>query len=125
MNTTGLGSRTAAISSPLASSAVEGATTFSPGECMNHALGVLGVVRAAGEAAAGGQADGDVHRQALAVVHLAGDVDELVEAAGDEVGELHLGDRPQALDGRADRAADDRRLGQRRVHHALRRRTRR
>ena len=39
MNTTGLGSRTAAISRPLASSGVDGATTFSPGECMNHASG--------------------------------------------------------------------------------------
>ena len=82
-------------------------------------LGVLRVVRAAGEAAAGREPDGDVHRQAHPVVGLAGDVDELVEAAADEVGELHLGDRPQALDGGADRAADDRRLGQRRVHHAL------
>ncbi len=39
MNTTGFGSRTALISSPLASSAVDGATTFSPGACMNHASG--------------------------------------------------------------------------------------
>ena len=39
MNTTGLGSRTALISRPFASSAVDGATTFRPGECMNHASG--------------------------------------------------------------------------------------
>ena len=119
MKSTGLGSRTAEISRPLASSAVLGATIFRPGRVHEPRLGVLRVVRAAGEAAAGGQADGDVHRQAHPVVGLAGDVDELVEAAGDEVGELHLGDRAQALDGGADRAADDRRLGQRRVHHAL------
>jgi hypothetical protein len=42
----------------------------------------------------------------------------VVEAAGDEVRELHLAIGPHALDRRADRAADDRRLGQRRVHHA-------
>ena len=39
MNTTGLGSCTAWISSPLASSAVDGATTFRPGECMNQPSG--------------------------------------------------------------------------------------
>ena len=39
MNTTGLGSRIALISRPLASAAVEGATTLRPGECMNHASG--------------------------------------------------------------------------------------
>ena len=39
MNSTGLGSRTAWISRPLASSAVDGATTFSPGECMNQPSG--------------------------------------------------------------------------------------
>ena len=39
MKTTGLGSRIALISRPLASSAVDGATTLSPGACMNHASG--------------------------------------------------------------------------------------
>ena len=39
MNRTGLGSRTAAISRPLASSAVDGATIFSPGACMNQPSG--------------------------------------------------------------------------------------
>ena len=39
MKTTGLGSRTALMIRPFASSAVDGATTFSPGECMNHASG--------------------------------------------------------------------------------------
>ena len=39
MKSTGLGSRTAAISRPLASSAVLGATIFRPGACMNHASG--------------------------------------------------------------------------------------
>jgi hypothetical protein len=39
MNTTGLGSRTALISRPLASSGVDGATTLSPGACMNQPSG--------------------------------------------------------------------------------------
>ena len=96
-----------------------GRDDLQPGRVHEPRLGVLRVERAAREAAAGGQPDGDVHRQALPVVHLAGDVDELVEAAGDEVRELHLADRPHPLDGGADGAADDRRLGQRRVHHAV------
>jgi hypothetical protein len=75
------------------------------------------VKRPAGEAAAAGQAHGDVHRQPLAVEHLARDVDDLVKAAGDEVGELHLADRAQPDDGGTDRRADDPRLGERRVHH--------
>jgi hypothetical protein len=39
MKTTGLGSRIAEVSSPLASSGVDGATTLRPGECMNQASG--------------------------------------------------------------------------------------
>ena len=39
MKHTGLGSRIAEISSPLASSAVDGATTLIPGACMNHDSG--------------------------------------------------------------------------------------
>ena len=39
MKHTGLGSWMAAWSRPLASSAVEGATTLIPGECMNQASG--------------------------------------------------------------------------------------
>ena len=39
MKTTGLGSRMLAMIRPLASSAVLGATTLMPGECMNHASG--------------------------------------------------------------------------------------
>ena len=39
MKQTGLGSWMAACRRPLASSAVDGATTLIPGECMNHASG--------------------------------------------------------------------------------------
>ena len=45
--------------------------------------------------------------------------DDLVEAGVDEVGELHLGDRAQAVDRGAHRGAGDHALGQRRVEHAL------
>ena len=82
-------------------------------------LGILRVERPAGEAAAARQAHDDRGREPQTVVQLAGDVDELVEAAGDEVGELHLADRPHADDRGADGAADDRLLGDRRVDHAV------
>ncbi len=86
-----------------------------------HEPGLRGlrVERPAREAPARGQANGDRHRQALAVMHLPGDIDELVETARDEVGELHLADRAQADDRRSNGGADDRRLGQRGVHHPL------
>ena len=49
---------------------------------------------------------------------LAATVTRWSQRAGDEVGELHLGDRPQAHHRGAGRAADDRRLRERRVDHA-------
>ena len=77
----------------------------------------LRVVQGAVHAAAVRRADD--HRDAEAVVravaHPRGLGHQLVEGRVDEVGELDLGDRPQAVDGRADRGADDHRLGQRRV----------
>ena len=51
---------------------------------------------------------------------LRGDGHEVVPRARDEVGELHLGDRAQAHQRRAGRAADDRGLGERRVDDAPR-----
>jgi hypothetical protein len=52
-------------------------------------------------------------------MELGRDVHELVEAAGDEVGKLHLADRPHSLDRGAGGGAEDQVLGQRRVEHAL------
>ena len=52
-------------------------------------------------------------------MQLPGDVDELVEAARDEVRELHLGDGLHALDRGPDRGADDHVLGQRGVEDAI------
>ena len=46
-------------------------------------------------------------------------VDDLVHGARDEVGEVHVDDRHEAGDGRAQRRADDGRLRDRRVQHAL------
>ena len=42
-----------------------------------------------------------------------------LKAGYDEVGELHLGDRPQAVDGGPGRGSGDHALGQRRVEHPL------
>ena len=116
---TGFGSRIALTSSPFASSARRGRDHLEPGRLQEPGLGVLRVERAAREAAARREPHDDRDRHALAVVELGRDVHELVEAAGDEVGELHLADRPHALDRRADGGADDQVLGQRRVEHAL------
>ena len=71
------------------------------------------------EPAARRESNDDRHGDPLSVVELRGDVDELVEATGDEVGELHLADGPESLGGGANRRADDRVLGERRVEAAL------
>ena len=83
-------------------------------------LGVLGVERPTREAAARGQPHHDRNRRAGAVVLLGRDRDQVVPAAGDEVGELHLGHRAHAHDRGASAAGDDRGLRERRVDHAPR-----
>ena len=122
---TGLSSRRAASIRPLASAGVDGATIFQPGVRRNHISGhwlwngpaAEQPVRRAGGAAIG-EAHDHRHGPAPAPVQLGGVVDQRVEAARQEVGELHLDDRAHPVDRRADRAADDRRLGERRVHAA-------
>ena len=52
-------------------------------------------------------------------MRLRGDVDDLIERTGREVGELKLDDRALAHPGRPDRRADESLLGDRRVHHAV------
>ena len=73
------------------------------------------------DAAAVGCADGDRAGEGVvgAVAHPRGLAHDLVEGRHDEVRELDLGDRPQAVDGGADRGTHDHRLGQRRVQHAV------
>ena len=104
---TGLGSRMARDQQPLGVLGRGRGDDLDPRRVHEPRLGVLRVERPAGEAAAAGQPHGDRHREPLAVVHLARHVDELVEAAGDEVRELHLAHRPHADDGGAHRGADD------------------
>ena len=67
-----------------------------------------------------GQAQHDRHGRAGAPALLRRDGDEVVPGARHEVGELHLGDRPQPHHRRAGRAAHDRGLRQRRVEDAPR-----
>src|SRR6185503_20856493 len=59
-------------------------------------------------------------RRAGAPALLGGHRHQMVPRAGDEVRELHLGDRAHAHDGRARAATDDRRLRERCVDHAPR-----
>ena len=49
----------------------------------------------------------------------ASSLDDLVVRRIDVVGELDLGDRPQAVDRHADRGGDDAALGDRRIEHAV------
>ena len=93
------------------------ADAFQSGDVGEGRLGVLRVERAAGEPASRREPDGDRNRRSGAVALLRRDGDEVIPCAGDEVGELHLGDGAQAHHRRAGARADDRRLGQRSVHH--------
>ena len=81
-------------------------------------LGILRMERAAVNAAARGRANHDGHGRVPAVAALGGEVDDLVEAAGDEIGELHLRHRAQAHQAGADGRAHDGRFGDGRIHHA-------
>ncbi len=82
----------------------------------------LGVIQGPVDAAAIRSADR--HRDAIAVVapvaHPGRLGDDLVEGREDEVGELDLTDRPEAVDRRPDRGPDDHRLRQRRVDDPVR-----
>ena len=83
-------------------------------------LRVLAVVGRAVDVAARGAADHERHLLPPAVVVGRGEVDDLVEGAGDEVDELHLDDRQHAHHGRADGRAHHGRLADRRVDDPLR-----
>ena len=88
------------------------------GEERLHGLRVVqGAVNAAAERGA------DHHRHRVppqrAVAHPRRLGHDLVEGREDEVGELDLGDRPQPVERGTDRGADDHRLRQRRVDHAV------
>ncbi len=53
-----------------------------------------------------------------AIAALGGEVDDLVEAAGDEIGELHFGDGTQSHESGADGRADDGGFGNGRIDDA-------
>ena len=80
-----------------------------------EALRVLRVEQPAVDAGPGRQPDhhGDARAPAVAIAEGGSGVDDLIEAAGDEVGELHLRDGAKPEDGRSDGSADDERLGDR------------
>jgi hypothetical protein len=80
-----------------------------------HALAVEG---AGAERSAAGQAHDDGARDVGAVVKRGGLVDDLVEADGREVGELHFHDGTRAFDGCSDGQSDDGIFAQGRIHDA-------
>jgi hypothetical protein len=93
---------------------------FQPGTMDEPGLRVLRMVQPAADIAAARRADDDWNRRAPAVAESQRRrlVDDLIERAGDEIGELHLGDRTIAALRRADADPDDRRLRDRRVDDA-------
>ncbi len=88
-----------------------------PGHVGEERLDRLGVVEGTMDPAAVGRSDGHGHADRVVgpIAHPGRLGHDLVEGRVDEVCELDLGDRAQAVDGRPDRSPDDHRLGQRRV----------
>ncbi len=80
---------------------------------------VLRVEGAAMNPSAGGRANYDGNRSVPAVAALGGEIDDLIEAATDEIGELHLSHRAQSHESSADRSAYNGRFGDRRIDHPL------
>ena len=79
---------------------------------------ILRMERSAVNAAAARSANDDGNAGAPAIAALRGEVRDLIECAGNEIGELHLGDRPHSHQRRADGGADDCGFGNRRVDDA-------
>ena len=69
-----------------------------PWDVSEPGLRVLGMKGTAAESPARGAAKDHRHRDAPTVVALGGEIDNLIEGAGNEVGELKLDDGPEALD---------------------------
>ena len=120
-NTTGSSLRIADAIRPTTSAGVDGRHDLQAGHGERPVLHGLRVLGAEAEAAAVGGADHQRHGH-LAAGHVPdlGDlVGQVVPAAGEEVGEHDLGDRPHAGHRRAHRGADDRLLGDRGVPDPL------
>ncbi len=75
--------------------------------------------RAAVNAAAGRPAQDHRHGSAVAIVRFGDEVGDLIEAAGDEINELHFGHRAQAQIAHAAGGADDGGFADRRFDDAL------
>ncbi len=80
---------------------------FEAGRLDEPHLGVLRMEGPAVNAAAGGRAHHHGDGGVPAIAALGGKIDDLVEAAGNEIGELHFGHRAQAHQPRANGCADD------------------
>ena len=93
---------------------------FQPGPMDEPGLRILRVIETAADIAAARRPDDDRYHRAAAIAEPQRRrlVDDLIEAARDEIGELHLGDRTIAALRRADADPDDRRLRDRRVDDA-------
>ena len=96
-----------------------GADDLQAGRSIEPGFGVLRVIRSGVPQAAPRHPDDHRHRAAPSIANLGRVVHELVEAARDEVVELHLTDRPLAGQRRADADTEHAALGERRVDDAI------
>ena len=121
MKTTGLSSRIAVFSNPLASAGLDGMTTFKPGTWASQDFEALRVVRAHGAADAALDAHGERNFQLPAghVVQLRGVIDQLIHRQGDKVDEHDLDNGSEAGGCRADGETHDGGFADRCVDHAV------
>ena len=94
------------------------ANHFQAGRVHEIHFRILRMERAAVNAAAARSANHDGNAGAPAIAAFRGEVRDLIEGAGNEIGELHFGDGPHSHQRRADRRADDSGFGDRRVDDA-------
>ena len=91
---------------------------FEPRRMKEPAFRAFRMERPAVHPAAKWRADDQRHRRAPTIVVLGRHLGDLIEGAGDKIGELHLHDGAHAHHSRADRGSHEPGLGQRRVQHA-------
>ena len=92
----------------MASNGVAGATTFRPATLVNHDSTFWEWKGPAPVPPPDGSADHHRHARSPAVVGLGQVVHDLVEAAGDEIAELHLDHGHEAVEGEAEGRARSR-----------------
>ncbi len=95
------------LDQPIRVNRVRRSYDFEPGNVREPSFRILAVKRPAVNSSARRSPDHHWDRHPVAIVQLRRHVHYLIESAGDEVHELHLGYRPLPHEGRADRGTND------------------